>query len=268
MFMRDNVDLMQRFPFLRETFDEALTTQTRAASIAERGNAALKNADSPAKSATAAYTQGPAETAIDGIFKAKNPAQRARQLALTARKDKSGKALDGLKGSMVDYVIRNSTDATGLNGDAILNLMKSPEKARALRSVLAAPDMNRMGKIATELKKLRQGRKAAPDIGGLSPRSPNRIVEAVARIVAANQGAKMGDGGASLQTAQMASGRMKEALGNLQNDKAEQLLIDAISDPELFRMLLVKPDSVKLSAKSVSKLAPYFTGAGTALAVE
>lgn len=44
--------------------------------------------------------------------------------------------------------------------------------------------------------------------------------------------------------------------------------MDAISDPELFRLLLTKPDSVKLKPKQISKLAPYFTGAGAALAVE
>lgn len=45
--------------------------------------------------------------------------------------------------------------------------------------------------------------------GGLSPRSPNRIIEMAARIIAARQGAKAGGGGgASIQTAQMASARV------------------------------------------------------------
>ncbi len=64
----------------------------------------------------------------------------------------------------------------------------------------------------------------------------------------------------------MASGRMKAVLGNLQNDKAEQMLIDAVSDPQLFHMLMVKPESLKLTKRHINKLAPYFTGTGAALA--
>lgn len=269
-FMRDNADMMQRFPYLRETFDEALRTQSRAASVGDRASRALTNADNASKSPTAAFTQAPAETAIDAIFKAKRPSAQATQLAATARKDKTGKALEGLKGSFADYVIRSSTDANGLNGEAMLRFLGKPENKSTLRTVLPSADISRMQMIGGELKRLRTGRKAASDIGGLSPRSPNRIIEMAARIIAAKQGAKAGGGssGASIQTANMASGRMKDILGNLQNDKAEQMLIDAVSDPELFRLLLVDTGKVTLKPEQINRLAPYFTGSGAALAVE
>lgn len=269
-FMRDNADMMQRFPYLRETFDEALRTQSRAASVGDRAIRVLTNADNASKSPTAAFTQAPAETAIDAIFKSKRPSAQATQLAATARKDKTGKALEGLKGSLSDYVIRSSTDANGLNGEAMLRFLGKPENKSTLRTVLPSADISRMQMIGGEVKKLRTGRKAASDIGGLSPRSPNRIIEMAARIIAAKQGAKAGGGssGASIQTANMASGRMKDILGNLQNDKAEQLLIDAVSNPDLFRLLLVDTGAVTLKPEQINRLAPYFTGSGAALAVE
>lgn len=267
-FMRDNADMMERFPYLKETFDEALRTQTRAAAAETRGKTALKNIENPAKSVTAAFNQAPPEAAIDAIFKSKRPSKQAKQLVATARKDKSGKALAGLRGSFADFVIRKNTDANGLSGDAMIRFMKMPENEAALKSVLNESEFNRLGRIAVELKKLRKGRKSSADIGGLSPRSPNRVIEMVARVIAAKQGAKAGGGssGASIQTAQMASGRMKALLGNLQNDKAEQMLIDAVSDPQLFHMLMVKPESLKLTKRHTNKLAPYFTGTGAALA--
>lgn len=269
-FMRDNADMMQRFPYLRETFDEALRTQSRAASVGDRASRALTNADNASKSPTAAFTQAPAETAIDAIFKSKRPSAQAAQLAATARKDKTGKALEGLKGSLSDYVIRSNTDANGLNGEAMLRFLDKPENKSTLRTVLPSADISRMQMIGGELKKLRTGRKAASDIGGLSPRSPNRIIEMAARIIAAKQGAKAGGGssGASIQTANMASGRMRDILGNLQNDKAEQLLIDAVSNPDLFRLLLVDTGAVTLKPEQINRLAPYFAGSGAALAVE
>ena len=116
-FMRDNADLMQRFPYLRDAFDDALRTQSKAAATGARADQALTNMDNPTKSIGAAFTQAPSETAIDAVFKAKKPSLAARQLTATARKDKTGKALDGLKGSFADYVIRSSTDANGLNGE-------------------------------------------------------------------------------------------------------------------------------------------------------
>ncbi|MEQ5827845.1 hypothetical protein J3456_10805, partial [Sulfitobacter sp. NFXS29] len=269
-FMRDYGEMLQRFPFLRDTLDEAVRTQTRATNAADRGARALQNADSPSKSVTAAFTQGPSETAIDTVFKAKRPSVAARDLVATARKDTSRKAMDGLKGSFADYVIRNSTDANGLNGEAMLEMLGKPEIAATLRTVLPDADLNRIKTIGAELKKLRVGRKSAPDIGGLSPRSPNRLIEMAARVIAAKQGAKMGGGssGASIQTANMASSRMKSVLGNLQNDKAEKLLIDAVTDPELFRLLLVDTGSVKLTPKQKSRLAPYFIGTGAAMGTE
>jgi hypothetical protein len=44
------------------------------------------------------------------------------------------------------------------------------------------------------------------------------------------------------------------------------MLIDAVTDPELFRLLLVDPGRVKLAPRQINKLAPYFTGTGAALA--
>lgn len=269
VFMRDNADVMQKFPYLRETFDEALRTQGQAASRSARADRTLTDMENPSKSVGAAFTQAAPENAIDAVFKAKRPSVAARQLAATARKDGDGAALDGLKGAFSDYVIRRSTDANGLSGEAMQKLLGSQETRSALTAVMEPAEIRRMDTIAAELKKLRTSRKAAPDIGGLSPRSPNRIIEIVARVIAARQGAQAGGGGgASIQTANMASGRMKALLGNLQNDKAEKMLMDAVTDPELFRLLLVDPGAVKLTPQQVNRLAPYFTGAAAATATE
>jgi hypothetical protein len=269
-FMRDNAELMQRFPYLRETFDQSLQTQGRAAAASQRGQGVLADMDNPNRSISAAFTQAPTENAADAVFKAKRPTVAAHQLAATARKDPNGQALDGLKGSFADYLIRNSTDANGLSGEAMRKALQKPETRATFAKVMAPAELRRMDIIAAELTKLRTGRKSAPDIGGLSPRSPNRLIEMAARIIAARQGAKAGGGssGASIQTANMASGRVKDMLGNLQNDKAEQLLMDAVRDPDLFRLLLTDPGRVELKPDQLNRLAPYFTGTAAALAVE
>ena len=45
-------------------------------------------------------------------------------------------------------------------------------------------------------------------------------------------------GGGTVQTPGFFSGRAKELLGNITNDKAAQMIIDAVQDKELFQALL------------------------------
>lgn len=269
-FMRDNAEIMGRYPYLREVLDETLRTQGQATSRSARADRVLTDMENPSKSASAAFTQAAPENAIDAVFKAKRPSLEARKLAATARKDENGQAMDGLKGAFSEYVIRRGADSGGLSGDQMRKILQSPEQRAALAAVFEPSEVRRMDMMAAELSKLRKGRQAAPDIGGLSPRSPNRLIDMAARIIAARQGAKAGGGssGASIQTANMASNRMKALLGNLQNDKAEQMLMDAVTDPDLFRLLLVDPGSVKLKPDQINRLAPYFTGAAASSVTE
>jgi hypothetical protein len=269
-FMRDNQEMLQRFPYLKETLDEAVTTQNRAARTSERAGRVLADMDNPSKSLNTAFSSVAPERAVDEVFKAKRPAMAARTLVQTARKDESGAALDGLKGSFSGYVIRKATTSSGLSGRAMQEALKVPEARLALGNVFDPKELRRIDVIAAELAKLENARKSAPDIGGLSPRSPNRLIEMAARVLAARQGAKAGGGssGASIQTANMASNRMREMLGGLQNDKAEQLLMDAVTDPELFRLLLIDPGKVTLKPDQINRLSPYFTGATAATLTE
>ncbi|WP_421998344.1 hypothetical protein [Roseovarius confluentis] len=268
-FLRDNAETLEQMPALRDTLAQAVQSQTRASATSTRATRVFKDMDNPNKSSTAAFAQAVPESAVDQVFKSKRPSLSARQLAATARKDKSGAAVDGLKGAFGDYLIRRSMTSGGLSGDKMRDFLQTPEYRSALMAAFEPPEIRRLDMIAAELRKLDTARKAAPDIGALSNRSPNRIIEYAARIIAARQGAQAGgSGGGSIQTAQMASGRVKALLGNLQNDKAEQLLMDAVEDPELFRLLLVDPGSVRLKLRELNKLAPYFTGAAAGTAEE
>ncbi|UMA64629.1 hypothetical protein LVO79_16755 [Roseivivax marinus] len=266
-FLRDNRETLDRLPYLRDTLDEAARTQSRASSVWTRASRIQSDMENPARSSTAAFESAAPENAVDQVFKARRPSAEARRLAATARKDDSGRALDGLKGAFSAYLIRRSGGET-LSGTKMQEFLGSPERRAALGQVFTPVELRRMDTIATELRKLETARQPAPDIGALSNRSPNRLIEYAARVIAARQGAKAGGGaGGSIQTAQMASGRVKQLLGNLQNDKAERLLIDAIEDPELFRLLLTDPGRVEMKADQVNRLAPYFTG-GLATQVE
>lgn len=77
----------------------------------------------------------------------------------------------------------------------------------------------------------------------------------------ANAAHSGGGAGTSLQTAQMASSRAREWLSTITNDKARQILMDAVEDPALMRALLTETRGGALPPKAKSRLAPYLTGA-------
>ena len=76
------------------------------------------------------------------------------------------------------------------------------------------------------------------------------------------QGARAGQGvsGASLLTANFASQRMKRILEGLTNDRAEALLRDAVTDPDLMQALLTRNTSLIRERRIESRLTEWFLG--------
>ncbi|QJF52894.1 hypothetical protein [Roseobacter ponti] len=105
--------------------------------------------------------------------------------------------------------------------------------------------------------------KPGGDIGPVLDSPANKVIEIVVRIAAAKHGGAMGGSsmGGSIQTANIASERARNMLRNLRNDRARQLLMDAIEDPDLFKTLLRTPESIRLSKPHQNRLAPYLIAA-------
>ncbi len=262
-FMRRFDPALDAIPGLRDDLTNSGQMAEAAQRTAQRGNAALKSMDGTG-SVRAGFEQAPANKAAQAVFSAQRPSTAAQELARTARKDPSGKAMAGLKGAFLDHL----RATTKMDGDKMLTALADPETKGALSTVMAPDEMQRLTTIAGELRQLGKASGQTPDIGTLSSASPNRLIENAARIWAANFGASLGNSGASLQTAQMASSQVKRLLGRLQNDKAEQMLMDAVEDADLFRLLLSDPKAVKITPETRSRLAPYFAGTGAALGAE
>lgn len=271
-FMRDRKDVLDRFPGVRTALAESVRAQEKAAGVAERIAARKARLDDPNQSVGAAFIGAPPNKAVDAVATSRDPARAARELVRQARKDKTGKALDGVKAAFADRLVADSLRQIGANkavvGQTLADRMQSPEMVVALRQVFSPDEMKRLNQIRDAALKLDDARKAAPDIGGVSTATPNKLIEFAVRIAAANHGAQMGKGAAGLQTAQMASGRAKWLLNKLANDRAEQMLLDAIEDPKLFRALLLEPAAIELRKDARSRIAPYITGAIAATQVE
>lgn len=266
-FMRDRKELLDKFPHLRVRMAETIRAQDEAKRVADRMATRQAAVDDP-RNPVVSFIGQPARKAVNAVFEATNPKVAARQLARQARKDKSGKALAGVKAAFSDKLIADSLrqiagDKT-LIGQKMADVLDDRQMASALTEVFSPEEMRRLKVIRDAALNMDAARRGQPDIGSVSAASPNRMIEFAVRIAAANHGAQMGQGAAGLQTAQMASGAAKKILGRLTNDKAEQMIIDAIEDPVLFRALLIEAQRIQLEKRYRQKITPYLTGTLTA----
>lgn len=264
-FIRDNKALLARYPKLRNNLDEAIQVQKDAQNISDRIAARQSKIDSPTGSTSGRFVSATPDKAVETILSASSPARETRNIVRQARKDKTGAALDGVKAAFADRLVADSLKQMAgtrqIVGQTLADRMGSPEMMAALRQVFNAGELRRLNQIKDAALKLDQARRAAPDIGSVSQAQPNRLIEFAVRIAAANHGAQLGEGAAGLQTAQMASSSARKFLSKLMNDKAEQLLIDAIEDPKLFRTLLMEPRQIEVQKTARNRIAPYLVGA-------
>lgn len=266
-FIRDNDPLLARYPELKAEIDNAVTAKEGAQAFAERVATRIAKLEDARQSAGAAFLNGSPQKVVQGILTSAKPVQAAKSLAREARKDGSGAALAGVKGAFVDHLMKSATGVSGgsqtLSGDSVLKAVTDPKTKSVLRQIFNAEELNRLRFIGSQMAKLNASSGGTEAIGAtLSGAKPNRVVETLLRVVAARHGAQLGGGsGGSLQTAQMASSRVKEALGRLTSDKASQIIAEAVENPELYKALLTRTNSPALEARVLPRLVPYLVGA-------
>lgn len=269
-FLEGNQDMMDRMPGVRNRIASALTETERAGRVSGTMGSRKLAISSPDKSAAALLTQSRPGNEVESILRSNDPASTAGQLMRQARKDKTGEAARGLKNSFLDDLLqRGSTGSYGpdnkplISGRAMIARLDDPKYADAAREVIGPDGLARARKIANEFAKLESVRGASPSPGPIMGDEPNSVIAYAARVVAARMGASAGQGGASLQTAQMASNRMKRLLQRLTNDKAEQLIKRAVEgDVELFESLLTPVSKATDKAASMLENALRSSTAG------
>lgn len=258
-WMRNNRELLNKFPELKKEINGALTSRKNADVFAARASARQALVES--ESATARFALAPPEKAALTIIGSRDPAKAARSIMATARRDPTEFSEQGVKGAMTDYLISGGTRADGLlAGDKLSNLMKDTRIRAALKQVFTPKELGRLDRITRAVSKLDPAKEMS--VAAVLDNPANRMLEFAVTTLAARHGAQLGAGtsGASLKTAAAASERAKAALQNLTNAKAREMLMDAVEDPQLMKALLSTPRSYDISPEIRSKIAPYLIG--------
>ncbi|MEM9392795.1 MAG: hypothetical protein AAGA38_02995 [Pseudomonadota bacterium] len=271
-FFTQNRETLDRLPALRTELEDMVRTQGAAASATASSAKSQRALSDPRRSAGAMITNARTGEEIAAIFRARNPSKAAQSVLAQARKDKTGRALGGLKGGVVDHLMQNARtgrfDDQGqiiLSGRGLLGQLNDPRKAPVLRRVLTKEELGRLRRVAVQLRNAETAQGRLPSVGEPMNDAPNQMISFVSRIAAARQGARAGQGtgGGQLVIAGEFSKRIQRILGSLTNDTAEKLLKDAIQDKELFRALLLKENApLRLKKEAERSLAEWAIGAG------
>ena len=245
-FLTENADMLDGIPGLRQTL-EASTRDVdvlgKATAAAGRVRASLTDQK---KSYTARFLGTNVDQEIGNVLKSDNPQRMALALRVAAQKDRAGAALSGLKASVVDHLIKRiETPQGGLSGTGLDALLKDKQMLAVTRNILTAPEIDRLRKIASELRMIETSKGRLPGIGGIINDMPSTLLDLAVRTVAARHGAAVGGktSGASLVTAGFFSKRAQAFLKSMTNDKAKDLLREAIQDKDLFQTLLTDTTS-------------------------
>ncbi|MBU1235014.1 MAG: hypothetical protein KKC77_19175 [Proteobacteria bacterium] len=262
-WMKNNDEILDQFPELKTTLSDASKAQELATNTKVAMEARKAKIRDPKISVAERFLREPfLNKKIKNILDAPNPVRMTNQLVRQARKDTSGKALEGLKGGFVDDMLEVSTAGGAYNelgertlsGKSLLGYLN--KNSAALKEVFSSEQLDRMKKIGVELFKLEAHEKMPvrnvevemPDLASNALKMFSRIGGAqIGRVIAG------WTGGGTVQTPQIVSERFKAFARFLSRDRAFQLIHDAITspDPKLLNTLLLPLDKPKTSWKNI-----------------
>lgn len=267
-FMDENVDILDKFPDLKQSIASAAEYTDNLAAKSTRTQQVQKTLVSDSKNQVSKFINAPIDKEFDVIVASRDPAGFTKDLLNRASKDSTGAAAKGLKASAVDYVLNKSMKGGDLHGETLLaNLNNNPKMAAALEQVLTPDEMQRMRRIGGEMKAIQTT--TNKDVGGVINDIPSKLIELPIRMLAAGAGAKASKatvgGNGSLVAAGMFSEAAKKYVGSLTRDKAYELLVQAVQDPQLMKALLTST-TTKVGQKAASqKLEAWLLGPGATL---
>lgn len=277
-FIKQNEELLAKFPERKQQILDAVEATEKAGRIGKQGERITKNLTNTRKSRAAEFLNMPIDVEFDKILSktTKNPRQFLLQLKSQASKDTTGEAQKGLKAGLVDSLMRKATtsqlDEQGfpiISGKALLNNLTDKRIKDSLSAILTKPEMNQLKTIAKELRKFEDVK--LPNIQGIINDTPHLLLTTFARVVGARAGGEFskGSAGGSLQTAQIFSSNARKLIQRLTNDKARQILIEAVQDPELMHTLLTNTTTQMGRRKVNRRLNAWITTpVGTAFSEE
>ena len=252
-YIAKNPDLMETYPHLREQFKSARNAEDVSRSIKKSSEALRGKIDQKTVSKTAAILNAPVHKEVANIFSSQDPAASMQNVVNAVKRDRSGAATKGLRAGVADYLtnliktadvdVKNRPISSGAKLKTAL--AKGSSSRSAMEKVYSAKEMSNWDRIADTLilNNRQMAKKGTPAAFVIQDKS-GVISELIGKVsgtkFASWLSAKTGGGG-SIQVPAMGAAMGKKAMKAIGADKAQQVLIDALTtDPQLLKALYLR----------------------------
>ena len=265
-FLRNNEQLLQRLPDVRQEMEQAVQSGRLADTFRQK----ITN---PKQSKAALFIQKNPFDAFKEIT-SQTPGRSAKDmqnLINMAKKDDTGVALQGLKSGFIDFLMsgarESQRDITGqrfVSGFKLSDAMENPSFKSAIGRLFNQEERKRLNTVMNDLTRLDQARGVQGALEGIMEDAPGKMIQRIAGIFGAAVGRNVsraaGSGGTVQipgQTANMARDMVSAGV----KDPATKLIKDAIQDETLFRDVLQRGiKDGKLTERASRRLNAWMAG--------
>lgn len=264
-WLQRHSDALRSFPDLQARFQNATAASQAVGDAMAARRAALDAYQTGALAKVANINNSDDMTrTIGGILNSQNRVQQMEQLASTARRDPSAKA--GLRKAVADYIqnkfISNTEAATSGQGlvksDQFQTFMRTSEPA--LRSVFSQEEINSLKAIAADLQQANRSLTAvkipgqsntAQDLTALSRGKPS-----VLRRLATEAGGAVIGQASTVHSPILGwlGAKVVTAMRDVGMKRVDEVVRDAMLNPDLSRALLVKATGERASPSFTNRL--------------
>lgn len=269
-FLRNNEAVLERFPEVRDDLRSALTSETRLVEMQQSGDLAGRLVERRTAFAQVAKVENP----MMAVKAAASGGAPENDLAALAKLAKRGgdRAVGGLKTSVMDYALEQSTSTSGdvsltklraalfepirVGSDSVADLMRR-------EGVFTPADIQRLTVLfdrAANIEKALSGNKGLEKLIG----EPDALTDTILRIAGARMGAAMAEGGsgATLIAASRGSAMARNIFEKMPAARVTDVLREAAVNPELMALLLKKPKNQAEGIKVARQIHAYLWQAG------
>ena len=180
------------------------------------------------------------------------------QIARRATSGLSAEQREPLKANAANYIAQRARTADPQTGEGYLSGAQMrrlvTENAESLRAIgMNDSDIGRMNAIADNLITIQRQPPAA--VQELYEDSPSLFLELGARLAGALGGQRLAQGrlSAGLVMSQFMSKRARDSLDSMTGSEAERMMVEAATDPQLYRALLTGPTSTRQQQREAAQ---------------
>jgi hypothetical protein len=249
-------DMLTRYPALGKLFDDSIAA---AQTAQETGTTVEAQIAALSKTPQAKFVTSKVNREFDSIIGSQNPSFEASEIAAIAQQDQTGQAMEGLRRSAVDYLLRKTMDQTptgkSAEGTRLATVLDDPNTLAAMEQFFTPDELLNVRTLADELRVWQQSAGAnveAPNLGGVF----QKLLTLGAGMLGARAGRAVSQG-KTIQEPALGASISRKLAERLTTEGAQKLLSDAIQDADLMRALLLgrrSPDAEVKRADAILSL--------------